>query len=83
MTKSKDKFTVEIVSGLQSITTARPLRPTTFIEDEDGTYPYAYCALPENFFDFALSQDPMNKETTLLAIDSWDGREILSVIRKQ
>lgn len=41
-----------------------------------------YCALPNNFFAFAL-RDKRDKGTRLLTIDSWDGREILSVLRRQ
>lgn len=41
-----------------------------------------YCALPANFFAFAL-REKRPAGTSLLTIDSWDGREILSVLRRQ
>lgn len=79
MSKKNGRFTVEIVSELQSLVSKQP-RATTIIEEDTTCYPY--CALPENFFDFALARDSLNKETKLLSIDSWDGREILNVVRK-
>lgn len=41
---------------------------------------YAHCVLPENFFDFGTSRG--ERETQLLSIESWDGRQIMTVERK-
>ncbi len=80
MVKKINKTSKEMANTIPKARVQEP-RPTLFIEDDMTSPPY--CALPENFFDFALAREALNKETALLSIDRWDGREILSVIRKQ
>ncbi len=54
---------------------------TVIIENALDHYPF--CALPKHFFDFALSRGSRGKETPLVAINAWNGMEILGSIKKQ
>lgn len=52
----------------------------TRIEERDDWNPH--CVLPENYFDFALAREGVHVDGVPLSINSWDGREIMSVIRR-
>ena len=78
MTKSSDRL--KIIKDDES-TISVELSPTRIIEESEEVYPS--CMLPEQFFQFALAQQEEGKKTSLLSIGSWDGREILSVVKKQ
>ena len=41
---------------------------------------FSHCVLPEGFFDYAIAQSKSGK-TSLLTIESWDGRSVMSVKR--
>lgn len=74
--KNKKGLAPTLIAELDS---GSPIFSETRIEECDGWNPQ--CILPENYFDLALNRTG-TRDLTPLSINSWDGREILSVVRK-
>ena len=75
--KSEGQRKVETI--ITEIDAGQGLVSETTIAEVESVNPH--CLLPANYFEFAIATGGISPQRRL-SINSWDGREILSVARK-